>query len=697
MLDALFKPSSVAFIGGSNLVPALKFHAEQRFDGPTWIVNPKYDELAGFPCFASIADLPDIPDLAFVAIRKESTLPMVAALREIGCKAVVCNSAGFAETGDQGASLQSSLIEAIGNMVALGPNAVGLVNYADPMAAMMDHFGVRKSERGVAIVSQGGGLLCDVVFSDRGLAITHMVGCGNQAKTSVSDCVDYLLDDPRVTAVGLAFEGLPDACSLRRAAVKALQLGKPIVAIKFGKTAAGARAVASHTAAMTGTGAAWDALFDRLGIVSVDSVSELLETLKLFDSGRIPKGKRALVTTASGVMGVLLADHLTAAGFEVPPPSAETAARLRDLLPDIATPGNPQDITMAVWNNMEHQIAIYNTLLEDDYDIAIMVQNYPRENMWDISEYAAQVEALGVACREREVTGMQLSPLVDCYPAEARAHTQGLGLAAMQGLAETMTALSKALWWRERRAELLQAGSDRLMFAAHHALPSRAIRLDEAAAKALLKKAGVPVPEHKIASPNTAAAAAAELGFPVALKALDARLVHKTEVGAVKLGLSSAAQVADAVIKMRADTAARVPDIPLQRLLLETMATDVVAEVMASVSVDPITGPMLMIAGGGVEAELWQDTSLVAFPVTRAEVERALNRLKTTRRIDGYRGRPGGDRAALIDALMALVSFAVSQSGKLEEIEINPILVGKNRVLAVDVILKLETNDAPSV
>ncbi|MCP4389911.1 MAG: acetate--CoA ligase family protein, partial [Gammaproteobacteria bacterium] len=406
-----------------------------------WVVNPNYDEIEGYRCYARLEDLPEAPDLAFIAIRREAAVEAIEVLKQLGCGAFVCNAAGFAETGDEGDDLQRRLVVAAGDMPALGPNAVGLVNYVDPMAAMMDHFGVHQVEHGVAIISQGGGVLCDAVFCDRGLSITHMVGCGNQAVTGAESCVDYLLDDPRVRAVGLSFEGLHDVAGLRRAAARALSLGKPIVAMKFGKSEAGARASASHTASMTGRGEAWEALFRRLGIVSVASESEFFEALKLFDSGHIPKGRRVLVTAASGVMGVMLADHLSAAGFDLPQPDDDRKQKLRELLPGIATPCNPQDVTMAVWNHKERQRDIYATLLEQGYDIALMVQNYPRDGMWDISEYEAQVEALGEACAGCDVAALQLAPMVDCFPAHARNHTQSLGLAAMQGLEECIAAL----------------------------------------------------------------------------------------------------------------------------------------------------------------------------------------------------------------------------------------------------------------
>lgn len=685
-LEPLFNPKSVVFIGGSNLNSAVKYHRELGFAGTTWVVNPKYESLGGYPCVPTVDELPEAPDLAFVAIRREAAIEVVEALRLKGCKALVCNAAGFAETGETGGDLQRRLIEAAGDMVMLGPNSVGLVNFVHPMAAMMDHFGVHSVDRGVAIVSQGGGLLCDAVFSDRGLAITHLVGGGNQALIGMESCVDYLLDDPRVTAVGLSFESLPDVSILRRAAAKSLELGKPIVAIKFGKTAAGAHAAASHTASMTGTGAAWEALFDRLGIISVSTESDFFETLKLIHSGQIPKGRRVLVASVSGVMGVMLADHLSAAGFELPQPTGERVARLRELLPVMATPCNPQDVTMGAWNDKERQTAIYCALLDEGYDIALMVQNYPRERMWDIKEYAAQVEALGEACRGRGVAAMQLAPMIDCFPADARSHTESLGLAAMQGLDESIRALNHATWWRERRDQLLAAGVEQLTLVGKWS-PEIGIRHDEASAKRILAAAGIDVPTLRTTSPEKADDAAVEIGFPVALKALDARLLHKTEVGAVKIGLSSPEAVRAAVEVMREAMRQSVPNIPLKTVLVEAMASDVVAEVMASFSYDPSVGPLLMVAGGGVEAELWNDSTLLAAPFSRAEISRAVKRLKAAQRIKGWRGRPGGDIEALLDALESLARFAIAK--RVEEVEINPILVGKKGALAVDAVLKM--------
>lgn len=694
-LDALFRPRSVAFVGGSNLAPALAFHREVGFAGDTWVVSPKYPQLAGYPCVATVEDLPQAPDLAFVAIPREAAITAIAALRDKGCRAVVCNAAGFAETGEAGGALQARLAGAAGPMAMLGPNAIGVVNYADPMAAIMDRFGVRHATRGIALCSQGGGLLCDAVFSDRGLAITHLVGAGNQAVTGLEACVDHLLDDPRVTTVGLSFEALRDVAALRRAAIKALALGKPIVALKLGTSHAGARAAVSHTASMTGESAAWDALLDRLGIVSTASESEFFETLKLFESGQIPAGRRALVTAASGVTGVMLADHLSAAGFELPEPTGDRLTRLRRLLPPIATPGNPQDITMAAWNDVERQTAIYSALLDEGYDLALVVQNYPRGGMWDPTEYEAQVEALAAATAGREVAALQLAPLVDCFPSDARDHTRRLGLAAMQGLEECVKALGHGVWWRERRDVLLAAGVDRLgeVTAPAPAPPAPAPAdddgptLDEAAAKAHLTGAGVRVPVARVVKPGGAARAAEEIGFPVAVKALDARILHKTDAGAVAVGLTSGAAVAAAVERMRRDMARALPAVPLHTVLVEAMVAEPVAELIVSITADPVVGHVMMLGGGGVEAELWQDTTVLAAPFDRDELARALDRLKVARRLRGWRGRPGADCDALLDTLERLAGFAVAEA--VRELEVNPLFAGVDGTVAVDALLRI--------
>jgi acetate---CoA ligase (ADP-forming) len=424
---------------------------------------------------------------------------------------------------------------------------------------------------------------------------------------------------------------------------------------------------------MTGAGAAWDALFDRLGIIATASMSEFLETLKLVDSGHLPRGRRVLVTAASGVMGIMLADHLSAAGFEMPQPSDQIAGRMRPLLPAIATPANPMDVTMAAWNDRAGQVAFQSILMEQGYDIAILVQNYPPEDAWDIAEYAAQLEALAEAAAGRNMALIQLSPLVEGLPAAARAQTRKAGMVPMQGLVECIAALGHVQHWQDRLAAIRAEGAAGLILPRTD--PAKGQTLDEAAAKSRLAALGVPVPKNRTCTPAEAPGIAAALGFPVALKALDPDLLHKSEAGGVRLNLRSQADVSQAVAAMQAAC-------PTPQVLVERMAPAAMAEVMASVTTDPAVGRVMMLAGGGVQAELWSDQVLIAAPFTQAEIARALARLKTSALIDGYRGRPAGDRAALITALLALACVD-------GDVEVNPILVHEQGVTAVDAVMRL--------
>lgn len=696
-LSRLFQPRSVVYIGGSNLKPTLRYHREQGFSGSTWIVNPKYQEIEGYPCLGSIEDLPEIPDLAFIAINRDATIQAVDALRRKGCGAVICNAAGFAEMGPEGAVLQQQLMTALGDMAMLGPNAFGLTNFLDPLASMMDHLGCGSVDRGIAIIGQGGGFLCDVVFADRSLELSHLVGCGNQVAVSVADCAAYLVEDPRVSVIGLSFEGLPDVSALRRAAWRASELGKPIVAMKFGRTEVGAQAALSHTASLAGSDEAWTALFERLNICVARTESEFLETLKFFHCVKANAGAKAsagrdvLVAAVSGVNAIMIADQLSEAGMSLPQPSEETAQKLKALLPDIATPGNPQDVTMAAWNQRERQADIIGTLLDEGYDTAILVQNYPRAGMWDVREYTAQMQALGDACRGRNTTGIVLAPMVDCFPSEARAATLAAGLIPMQGEVECMAALNHAASWAERRDRDRERGKSWDRIEPPH--PKNSKPLDEVAGKFHLAANGVSVPDSLAIAPEEAASAAERLGFPLALKAVDARLLHKTEVGAVRIGLNSAGEVAEAVSTMRDQMAKTVPHIPLETVLVERMAEGMVCEVLAAIRRDPAVGPVLLIGGGGTEAEMWRDTVLLALPVSQEDIDHALDRLIVSKRLAGWRGKPAGDRGALVKTIAGIVSFYEAQESLLTEIEVNPIIVTQHGAIAVDAVVTMAARD----
>ena len=279
-LSRLLRPKSVAVIGGGAWGPAVVAECQKMgFDGPIWPVNPRRDEIAGHACFASIDDLPEPPDAVFLAIPREPAIEALRKLSEMGTGGAVCYTAGFAEMGGEGAGLEAELIEATGDMALIGPNCYGLINYLDSVALWPFAHGGFAPGYGAAIITQSGMLSSDLTMSQRSVPFAYMISAGNQALLALEDFVDVLCEDERVRAIGLHIEGLKDVRKFSRAALKALEAGKPIVALKTGSSQVGARLTESHTGSLSGTDELYGALFEKFGIIRVYSPAQLLETL----------------------------------------------------------------------------------------------------------------------------------------------------------------------------------------------------------------------------------------------------------------------------------------------------------------------------------------------------------------------------------------------------------------------------------
>ena len=400
-LLAALNPRHLAFFGGALLGPILEMLRGQGFDGVVSVVNPTRDAIAGYACLRTVKDLPSPPDMAFLAVNRIETARLVPRLAAMGCKAAIIHAGGFAEMGADGAAAQEALVAASGDMAMFGPNAPGFVNFLDGASAFMDNVGSVRFKRGAAIVSQGGGFLYDAAFAERGNRFSYFLGVGNQSKTSAADAIEALLYDERVSAIGLVLEGLDNAAPLERATALALQKGVPVVALKAARTAAGATASASHTAALTGEASLWRAFFRRQAIMPVNSIAELLETLKICDVTGGIGGNRVFVGTGSGIQGIILADQLADAGFALPQPSPKAAHSARAVLPEIAHPANPQDVTMKIWGDGDEEERVYTALLQDPYDMAILLNNYPPEGVSSTALFAASTRALIAAASAR--------------------------------------------------------------------------------------------------------------------------------------------------------------------------------------------------------------------------------------------------------------------------------------------------------
>ncbi len=683
-LARLINPRHIAFIGGADAAYALRTCQSLGYGGEVWCVNPKRDEVEGVPCYPSVDALPAAPDAAYVAVRNDLTVEVVRALAARGAGGAICYAAGFAEMGGEGTELQARLVEAAGDsMAVIGPNCYGVLNLVDGAGMWAGPLTIGRAGRGIALVSQSGALSETMTFGNRSAPFAYLVSVGNQAMIGIEEVLAVYAELPEITAIGIYVEGLRDVAAFSRAAARALERGVPIIAIKTGRSAAAGRVALGHTSSLTGSDTLYDALFRRLGVIRVESATELVELAKLITFAGIPQGRRLSAVAASGGDMALTADHADRLGLELPPLSESQVAAISAVLPPYVNVANPLDYTIGGWGQPEVQHAVFTTMASGDVDTAIMVMEYAPVGQGHDEACHGAVDAMIAA---HEATGKPVfvtSHLPEDLPDSARERMIAGGIAPLQGFPDAMRALAGAAWYGERRRGL--AGADPTLPPTVTA-PGTPALLTEWEAKQRLAAAGLIVPVGRLVAPAEAPEAAAEIGFPVAVKAGGAALAHKTEAGAVALGLGDGEAVAAAVARI----ATAVPEAA-GKMLVERMAPEPVAELIVGVTRDPLFGPALVIGAGGILVELIEDSHTLLLPTHRAEVEEALASLKVSKLLDGYRGRPPGDRAAAVDAILAVAAFASEHRDRLHELDVNPLLVlpeGEGAI-AVDALISI--------
>jgi acyl-CoA synthetase (NDP forming) len=512
----------------------------------------------------------------------------------------------------------------------------------------------------VAIVSQSSNIAVNLTMQARGLPLAYVACLGNAAQVTLADLAGALLADDRVTALGLYAEGIGDAAALAGLAEAARAAGKGIACIKSGKTEAARSAAASHTASLAGGGAASTAFLRQIGVAEVDTPSELLETLKILHAAGPGIGRRLCSLSCSGGEAGLVADLAAPLGLDFPPPPAATAARLRDLLGPIVAVANPLDYNTFIWGDEARTADVFAAML-GAYDAGLFVIDVPREDRCDPSSYVPSLNAIAAAAARTGRPAFAVASMPEGF-AEARAEAlAAAGAVPLQGLETALAAIRAA-----------QVGPGRpgwRPWVARADAPAR--MLDEGAAKAVLAAAGVAVPRG-VAAPTLAqlAAVAGGLAPPLVLKGLG--FAHKTEAGAVRLGLGTLAGQAE------------MPGAA--GYLAEEMVTGVVAEVLLGLRRDPVYGVTLTVGMGGVAAELLADTVTLICPVTADDLALALRRLRLWPLLDGHRGRARADTGALIAAALACERL-MQAAPRLREIEINPLMLCESGAVAVDAVI----------
>ena len=722
-LHTLFNPASIAVIGASRDAKSIRgrfvdFLARGGYAGRIFPVNPSYAEVNGRECFpsvaAAIAAANGPLDLALVAIPADAVLPELERCAAAGVRNALIVSSGFAEEGAGRSTLQARLAEIAraSGMRVVGPNSEGFLNSVGRVSASfsptVEHAwkslegGIGPRKR-VAVVAQSGGMGFGVMHRGlaAGLAFSVVISTGNEADVSLADCLDYMVTDPDTGAIVLFLESVRDPETFAAACARALAVNKPIVAIKVGRSQAGQRAAASHTASIAGWSAAYDAVFAKYGVVPCADTGEALAALGILTTFPHLRGNRAAVLTGSGGAGALVSDALERSGFVLPVLSPAVQQAIRAFIPSYATAQNPVDVTAGT-QRLKAVVRAADVLLAcDEIDLLVTIHSFT-------SETAISFDPLELT---RCMSGSGKALTTFCYTEPSRFGRAKMGEAGIfvHSDAQLMAgALAKALarsrrigqWVAAQPTVVDPAFAERTTAALENAFSSgRTASLCEYQAKALLRECGVAGSEETLCrSPAEAAAAAERLGYPVAVKIQSPDIPHKTEMGGVRLGIATSAEVRAAYEALTQSAAAAVPHAAVHGVLVQKMAKPGYEVIVAAIH-DATFGPIVMVGLGGIAVELYKDVAYWPAPLSPAEAETLLRSLKSSALFDGFRGNPAVSLASLAELVSRVSHIVAAVSGTrnpIAELELNPVIVhadGSGLTIADALVHRLRVTD----
>ena len=672
-LSRLFSPKSVAVVGGgvwcrSVIEQLIKI----GYKGTIFPVHPFKEEILGIKSFKDLEDIPAIIDATFIGVNRNITIEVVKQLNSLNAGGAVCFASGFLEAeGDKQGSgeLQKSLIEAAADMPILGPNCYGFINYLDHAALWPDQHGGTTVDKGVAILTQSSNIAINITMQTRGLPISYIMSVGNQASLGFSEIGMYLLSDPRVTALGLHIEGIGDLKAFEELTTKARKLGKPIVALKVGKSAEARRAAQSHTASLAGDAQSAKSLFKRLGIAEVDRLEVLIDTLKIFHSYGPLSSKNVRSLSCSGGEASLVSDLAQAYGIQFPKLEKENISELRSVLGEMVALSNPLDYHTYIWGDINAMASTFIAMMRQHNGITIIIVDFPRDDNCDPSAWNCVITAAKMAKKSENKPLALVSTLSENIPEHVSFELLESNIITLHGLDTALAAISVS-------SINQTVVNPKPIFLSNPT--GKSILVDEYDAKKSLEKYGLKLPETEKCLLSDAHLVSDQIGYPVVIKALGS--AHKSELGEVFLNLENQKSVKEALRK-----------ISKKHVIVEKMIGDAVVELLVGIVHDPAHGMLLTVGAGGVLTEILSDTSSILLPSSKSEVLDCFNQLKISKIAKGYRGALGVDINQIIDAIMKIQDFVLDNRDKLFEIEINPLIVTTSEVIVADALIRKVT------
>jgi acetyl coenzyme A synthetase (ADP forming)-like protein len=703
MLDAFFKPESVAVIGASRDPEKLGYAVvsnlkEAGFRGRIYPINPKADEILDLEVYPSVLDVPDSIDLAVIVIPYRFVPDVLRQCGQKEVQAVVVITAGFREAGREGLEREMELVEIAGqyDLRLIGPNCLGVIDTATPLNAS---FAPGMPPAGpIAFMSQSGALgtaVLDIAMAGR-IGFSKFISLGNKADVSEIDLLEALADDPESSVILIYVEGVPDGQRFIEVA-RQVTHKKPVVAIKSGVTASGSRAVSSHTGSLAGSEAAYKAAFRQAGVIRATSMEALFDYALAFAYQPLSQGDRIGIVTNAGGPGILATDALEHANLEIPRLSHETVEALEEYLPGAASAANPVDVLGdALADRYEHAVEL---VLHDPNVDGVMVILTPQA-MTEIEKTAEVVGRLAQGADK---------PVVGCFMGEARIEA-GIEMLRKHGVpnypfperaAAALAAMSA--YRRELERPVFEPEPCTTCIPAVRELLDKVraegrVSIGDLEAWDVLEAYGFPIPESRLAeTPDEAVVIAEEIGYPVVLKIASPDILHKTDVDGVKVNLRSATDVRDAFDLMVYRAGRYVPGAKVWGCQVQQMVQGG-REILLGMSRDPQFGPLVAFGLGGIYVEALKDVAFRVAPFSPQEAGEMIREIRSFPLLEGVRGEPPADFGAMVDALLK-VSRLVTDFPEIVELDINPLMVfdeGRG-AMAIDMRLVLASENLAKV
>lgn len=680
MLDSLLSPKSVAVIGASR-TPGKVGHdilanlISGGFDGPIVPVNPSADEVLGLQCYPTLQKYGKQVELSVIVVPRSHVEDAVRDSLDAGCGAIIVISAGFKETGEEGAALEKKIASLCQsrNVRMLGPNCLGLINTESKLNASFA--GLMPGSGGVAVISQSGAL-CTAILDQaagRRMGLSKVVSIGNKADLSEVDLLRALGRDGQTKVIAGYLEDISSGDNFVKAAEEASSF-KPVVILKSGTTTAGLRAAASHTGVLAGADIAYGAAFKRSGVIRADTFQELFDFVTAFSMQPLPKGKRVLIITNAGGPGTMVADAVEKAGLEVISLNLAIADSLRRKLPSAASTGNPIDVLGDA--DPERYVAAIEAAQNDEGVDAIIVILTPQA----MTRPAETARAIAAKLNGQKPVLASFMGGKGVMPGRDELGEAGLPeYDSPERAVEALKAMYEYASWKQRpprvvtRFPVNRRRAERII--TRHQRTGR-LHLGEVKAKSILDAYGFRIPDGKLASSSDEAIEIAKrVGFPAAMKIVSPDIVHKTDLGGVQLNLASASKVRDAYDLMMLRIREKAPDARIEGVYVEKMV-DTGLEVIIGMSRDPQFGPMLMFGLGGIFVEVMKDVTFHLAPITSEEAVQMLLATRSYEILKGKRGQKGVDLEAIANGLQR-ISQLTTDFPEIQELDINPFIVGE--------------------